>query len=577
MKGLGETKLTRRPRRILISVAIYILVLSLSLGAGFGVCYAYFSAKVEASGTVAMGKLTVDYYNESGSSLASNLIVYSERDSSQNLLAENGTVMPGDILHIKGQIKNPNVDNAIDCYTLIRVQATKTYSSSGTDVSYKDISYYTLNGTQVVAEASGRYNTAPTLLEVGDSVSLDLKYELLGKEVDNSYSKKDVELVLTLMAYQTSMIEENTYSHSGANVSIYGSVGLQATHTLIGHEIDVWGDNNTASTSLTGSGTEASPYLISSINDLLYFKNSCMGASSSGKHYKMTKHLDLNNKSWSAMSGFCGVFDGDGYSILNLNITTGSSNYAFFGDVNGATIKNLTIKNVKIDVDYSGTSEINVAPLVAYSQNNDSCILNCGVIGSSAVSTHIDVNCTSSSRVSVGGLIATHKQSSSNVVIENCYSMVNISTTGSSANFIVGGICSRSTQSSSSAIKTVKNCYFIGSISTTSTNTSNSFGLIVGYADTNSLKLENCFAISTSNYTLIANNNMLNSNVNNAYINSASQTTFTRVGEIKTAHSLLRDGIKDIANLRDEMGWSLSDWDVDSGINLGYPRLRIEK
>ena len=119
MKKLGEIKLTRQPKRILIGVVVYVLMLCISVGAGFGLCYAYFSAKTDATGNITMGKLTIDYYNEAGTSLSSDLIVYSERDASQNLLVQNGTVMPGDILHIKGQVKNPNEESAIDSYALL--------------------------------------------------------------------------------------------------------------------------------------------------------------------------------------------------------------------------------------------------------------------------------------------------------------------------------------------------------------------------------------------------------------------------------------------------------------------------
>lgn len=580
MKGLGQSKLNKKPRRAFLSIMIYVLVFSFAMGASFGICYAYFSAKIEASGTVTMGELTIDYYNEAGTTLASDLIVYSERDKTQNLLTTNGTVMPGDILHIKGQIKNVNSANAIDCYTLLRVEVTKTFAGEDTDLSYKDIEYFKLDGTKVVAGENGRYNTAPTLLTVGSSANLDIEYQVLGEEVDNSYSKKDVQMVMTLLGYQSELIVEETYNNSGSDSSIYGSVGVQATHKLIGQEIDVWGDNNTASKSLTGAGTEANPYLINSINDLLYFRASCMGTSYSGKYFKITKHLDLNNKNWTPMSGFQGILDGDGYSILNLSITSGEANCGFFANISGATIKNVIIKNVKIISTFTATSGLYVAPLVAYGNGSDSLIQNCCVIGSSAITNHIEVTSSTSLTVFIGGLVGSVYQYNSNVGIENCYSMINISASLSCPTLYLGGIIARC-PTDSSAIKTIKNCYFIGDISVNNTSSSATLcvGLIAGgvLGVDNVINMENCFAISSSNYTHIGRALALNNNVNNAYINSASQTSFTRVGDLKTGNSLLRDGIKVLGKLRDEMGWSVVDWDVDSGINSGYPRLRIEK
>ena len=77
-------------------------------------------------------------------------------------------------------------------------------------------------------------------------------------------------------------------------------------------------------------------------------------AVNSGKDYagytiKLTKDLDLNGNEWTPIGTkgtsnvFKGTFDGDGRTIKNLKISSGDC-VAFFGAVENATVKNLTVE-----------------------------------------------------------------------------------------------------------------------------------------------------------------------------------------------------------------------------------------
>ena len=136
--------------------------------------------------------------------------------------------------------------------------------------------------------------------------------------------------------------------------------GGETSHsfTVYYSEIDVW-DGKTVSTSLSGKGTEAEPYLIQSGADLAYLKSLVDAAGSykdrpcAGQYFKLTKSIDLGGANfmigshigWNDNKGFAGIFDGNNCSIRGLNIqTTGKNNAALFGCVQeGAVVKNLSV------------------------------------------------------------------------------------------------------------------------------------------------------------------------------------------------------------------------------------------
>ena len=73
------------------------------------------------------------------------------------------------------------------------------------------------------------------------------------------------------------------------------------------------------------------------------------GKSYEGYTIKLTKNIDLNGNEWTPIGTkgtsnvFKGTFDGDGRTIKNLKISSGDC-VAFFGAVENATVKNLTVE-----------------------------------------------------------------------------------------------------------------------------------------------------------------------------------------------------------------------------------------
>lgn len=121
-----------------------------------------------------------------------------------------------------------------------------------------------------------------------------------------------------------------------------------------------------------GSGTQEDPYLISSAQDLFDLReaiyadesgaldaaDSCDLGGFHGYYFKQICDIDLAGVAWSPFS-FCGVYDGNGYKIINLaatekrydsqdpdgSIATDEYSSAFFDQLVHAQIMNLTFEN----------------------------------------------------------------------------------------------------------------------------------------------------------------------------------------------------------------------------------------
>ncbi len=130
----------------------------------------------------------------------------------------------------------------------------------------------------------------------------------------------------------------------------------------------------------SGSGTQASPYLISDESGLRQLATNVKnGTSYSGKYFKLTSDITLNNV-WTPIgtssTSFKGTFDGNGKTVSGLTATGSYSGmFAYIGS--GAVIKNVNM------TDFSVTGPEYLAGLVAYAdaENGSITISNCCVSG----------------------------------------------------------------------------------------------------------------------------------------------------------------------------------------------------
>ncbi len=100
-----------------------------------------------------------------------------------------------------------------------------------------------------------------------------------------------------------------------------------------------------------GNGSETNPYIIASAGDYAYFKTLMESSDASvyaDKYYKITNSFDYNNYDISINNevSFSGVIDGNYNYITKANITN-----SMFKNLNGATIKNLELDSLQVNID----------------------------------------------------------------------------------------------------------------------------------------------------------------------------------------------------------------------------------
>lgn len=147
--------------------------------------------------------------------------------------------------------------------------------------------------------------------------------------------------------------EDNSYD-AGKTVSVEKNKSL----TLYAVWSPIW----------TGSGTEAAPYEIPDVGKLTALQTQVNenGFSYTGKWFRLTNNIDLNNELWTpigidALHSFGGSLDGGGKTISGLKVETDRQWAGLFGSVRGTygvpmTMRDLTLKNGSVKFTSSGTS-----------------------------------------------------------------------------------------------------------------------------------------------------------------------------------------------------------------------------
>jgi uncharacterized protein YjdB len=77
-----------------------------------------------------------------------------------------------------------------------------------------------------------------------------------------------------------------------------------------------------------------------------------------GKSYKLEADLDLMSQPWTPISVFTGTFDGDRHTVANLFINTNAGNQGLFGEINGATIKNIGVMSGSVTSTSGGAASV---------------------------------------------------------------------------------------------------------------------------------------------------------------------------------------------------------------------------
>lgn len=117
-----------------------------------------------------------------------------------------------------------------------------------------------------------------------------------------------------------------------------------------------------------GDGSNSDPYQISNAEKLTALQTQVNenGFSYTGKWFRLTNNIDLNNELWTpigvdALHSFGGSLDGGGKAISGLKVETDRQWAGLFGSVRGTygvpmTMRDLTLKNGSVKFTSSGTS-----------------------------------------------------------------------------------------------------------------------------------------------------------------------------------------------------------------------------
>ena len=236
-----------------------------------------------------------------------------------------------------------------------------------------------------------------------------------------------------------------------------------------------------------GSGTSADPYQIASsydlqiLSELVADSDEATAEQYSQAYYVQTKDIELKNVSFVPIGthpgiGFSGSYDGNYYTISNLDIDTTGSYIGLFGWVNGGSIENLSVYgNVATTETDSGVALIGgIAGEICDGASVTNCSFNGtvttdgtnagGVVGQiarsgSVVQCYFNGTVTGSNRVGgVAGYVSDQNKAGELKMI-SCYAAGKV--IDSADEVKVGGVASDFVSGNAESVITVKNNYYL--------------------------------------------------------------------------------------------------------------------
>lgn len=347
----------------------------------------------------------------------------------------------------------------------------------------------------------------------------------------------------------------------------------------------VW-DASVASGFEMGDGSEQSPYLIQSAEELAYLSRSvASGVSYEGEFFQLETDIDLNNLEWTPIGtdnhSFDGTFLGGNHTIRNLSIRKHSVYMGLFGCCRGE-IRDLRIESCSISTTmYTGNSY--AGALVGYNYAN---IINCHSSGS------IKVVYSSGGANIAGGLLADNCGS-----VLYCSSSCTVTIIGGgsyngnaaggligsqvgygtvAASFATGDVTADTTSADYMAYAdagglvgdcysndcTIANCYATGDVSAAARYSASAGGLV----DSARCPVVNCFAtgnVSSSHRAYDLFSPYIEGKAINCYVSSRQTATSETPNVIKVDPENFRD-----ADWISEHLWIDGDgtWSAENGL-----------
>ena len=239
------------------------------------------------------------------------------------------------------------------------------------------------------------------------------------------------------------------------------------------------------------------------------------------RNFRLMDNIDLADYDWTPINSLNGTFDGNGFTISNLNINASGFDRRGLFERIGSTgiVKDLTLKGVNI------IGNQFIGGIVGY--NDGGKIINCSVSGSVTGTQNVGgiagqndggtiIDCSVTGNVTgtgngvtvgnIGGVVGYNQVVEANIaIVQNCYAIGNVTGTGTDGVQNIGGVVGYNNSS------TVENCYATGDVSGTNNNGTGNverIGGIVGYnrvTTVNAAIVQNCYATGNISGTSTGN------------------------------------------------------------------------
>ncbi|MBD5205339.1 MAG: T9SS type A sorting domain-containing protein [Bacteroidales bacterium] len=294
-----------------------------------------------------------------------------------------------------------------------------------------------------------------------------------------------------------------------------------------------------------GEGTVASPYILKTSDDLKeLLANPADWAADS--YFVMDSDIDASGLSSSigtASTPFAANFDGCGHSITGLNLrgTTLGSATGLFGDVKGATIKNLGVVNGHVE----GTTFVGMLVGRLESGTVERCFTTGTVVGTS---------------ICVGGLVGENLAG----LVSDCYSGATVENPD---DYATGGLAGKNSG-------TIKNTYAAGDVT--------GHDYVGGLVGANYGLVSNSVALNriiTAPHDFVArfggNNNTRNSGSGNLSWDEIGTGRGTWTSHGDHASTQPANDLKDNTKFESLTGWDFDNiWEWRTDMSKEFPALR---
>lgn len=458
---------------------------------GEGATSASFEGKIPAN--LSGKKLLVFYGNAADMKVAASKVTL-------DLASQNGTLMSATADYTGEESINAtfSVENAS---AELKIQTTDVSGLTEATLSFDESSTMGFTSSkEFTAEGVGTYTmqkSMTTALTAGE---------------DNEYTISFIPTVSETPA--TMNISLKATKESGD----YTYKATKEISSSSNYDVEIKAEN--ADNSLSGAGTEASPYIVDNVDKFMGMTET------TDKFYQLSRDLDFTDIEFTPIATFAGTFDGNGMTISNLTFTVGDGNGGIFVE-NTSTIKNLNVADVTVTktgsfasnnpsvgiltasnkgtIENCSTNNSSITATISnaggigiLSGENSSNIRYCKVIGSSII------NINGSAQCFVGGLVG--KCTGGEIIfsyVENADINHNITDMSGSA---IGGLIGQCNIS-------IEGCYAKASLYSNSSLATSLGGFIGTSFNANDLNIKGCF--STGDIEITGTNNNISGFIGN--------------------------------------------------------------